>query len=274
MKHALALAAVGLVSSVVTARPAHADDKSYSMADLKALVEQKSYAEAVAHLADVAPSERKDEWTTVALDAAGGLLASFTGDDTVAAVGAIAELDTRFPALMKNPTYAKQRSKVGLAAYKACFDGADTGYYGYYGHERRGTTLDDCFTSATKFVDATPDNAELALAMAKLMRPAAFAYASAPMFKRAVSAAGKNAAAVCKDDDLELSIVAALGLPADYEQAIAARTTAERCFDALKKPMVAAFEEGGSYFHENACPLLLNKRALNAEQAKLCTAKD
>jgi hypothetical protein len=273
MKHALLLAAVGLVSSLVGARPAHAEPKPYSMADLKALVEQKSYAEAVAHLADVAPSERKGEWTTIAVDAASGLLASLTGDETVRAASAIEDLDTRFPTLMKNATYAKQRGKAGLAAYKACFDGVNSSY-GYYYRERQGTTLDDCFSSATKFVDATPDNAELALAMAKLMRPAASAYSSAPMFKRAVFAAGKHAAAVCKDDDLELSIVAALGLPPDYEEAAAARNTAEKCFDALKKPMLGAFEEEGSYFRANACPLLLNKRALNGEQAKLCTAKD
>ena len=41
---------------------AHAEDKKYSLADLKSLVDEKHYLEAMAHMSDIAPSERKTEW--------------------------------------------------------------------------------------------------------------------------------------------------------------------------------------------------------------------
>ena len=52
---------------------AHADkDKKYTLADLKALVDGKSFTEALEHLDDVSPSERKADWQDLAGRAAVG----------------------------------------------------------------------------------------------------------------------------------------------------------------------------------------------------------
>jgi len=60
-----ALASVACV--LVATTPAAADkDKKYTLADLKALVKDKAYKEAVVHLGDVAPSERTAEWQDIA----------------------------------------------------------------------------------------------------------------------------------------------------------------------------------------------------------------
>jgi hypothetical protein len=258
MNQLVALVGVGLFTTLVAAAPAHAEQKPYSLADLKALVSQKSFQEAVAHLGDVAPTERKDEWKTVATTAAIGYLESMHSDDLVARVYAIESLDTSFPVLLESKPYVKSRAKLGLTAYEACF--ANT------------YSLEACFEHANKFVDADATNAELTLAMAKLMRRSAFAYASTHMFKKALTAAGKGSAAVCKDDDLETSVVAALGLPADHKQAAHGRDLATSCYDALKKPLLKEFAAEGttSYFRENTCKLLMGKKALDAEQAKKC----
>jgi hypothetical protein len=65
MKHLVALAGIAALASVAVA-----DQGRYTLAELKALVAQKSYREAVRHLSDIAPSERNAAWLAVAVDAA------------------------------------------------------------------------------------------------------------------------------------------------------------------------------------------------------------
>ena len=69
MKHLLALAALAALATT-----AHADDRKYTLADLKALIEQKGYQEAIEHMKDIAPSERKAEWIDIAGTAGAGLI--------------------------------------------------------------------------------------------------------------------------------------------------------------------------------------------------------
>jgi hypothetical protein len=59
IKHLLALGALAAFATT-----AHADDKKYTMADLKALIEQKGYQEAIEHMKDISPSERKADGST------------------------------------------------------------------------------------------------------------------------------------------------------------------------------------------------------------------
>src|SRR5271156_39505 len=73
--------AIAVLIALGGTRLAHADDKKYTMADLKALVTQQSYREAVQHLDDVAPSERNADWQEVAGTAAAGFVASLDEAD-------------------------------------------------------------------------------------------------------------------------------------------------------------------------------------------------
>ena len=252
MKQAIALT-LFVVASQATAS---ADDKKFTLADLKELVAQKSYAEAVQHLSDVPPSERKTDWQDLAATAAGGYIGGLSNDDLVKKVLSIEEIDEKYPQLLKNTKYTKPRAEIGLKAYTACF--------------QLDYATEECFQHALKYVDNDPTNADLAFKMGKIVRHNAFHYVAMPYFKRAI-AIGKGGA-MCKDEDLKLAVVAGLGLPKDDDKAADARTVAfGACFDDLKKPILDAFKaEESGYLHDNACDPLKAKKALSADQAKGC----
>src|SRR5215203_5806486 len=139
MKH-IALALGVLASSSL----AFAEKKPYTLADLKSLVAQKSFKEAVEHLSDVAPSERTADWQAVAADAAAGYIGSLKDDNLVTKVLEIERVDGEYPAILKSAKYTKVRGEVGLKAYKGCFENS------YW--------IDECLDHAFKFIEADPDN--------------------------------------------------------------------------------------------------------------------
>jgi len=250
----VAALSIGLASSAI------ADKKPYTLADLKTLVSQKSYKEAVEHLTDVAPSERNADWLAVATDAAAGYISKLDNDDLVRQVLEIERVDTDIPALLKSPKYTKARAKIGLKAFEACF--------GYpYAHQ-------ECFEHGLKFVDADPDNAELALKMAKLVRRNTSPHAGAAgYFKRALAAAGKNADRVCKDPDLKLVVVSGFNLPDHYEDAGTIREIViKTCWPEFKKTVHDELKAHGetSYERRNTCTILKDRNALTGDQTRMC----
>jgi hypothetical protein len=254
MKQAIALAAVTAVAMTTVAL---ADKKPYTLADLKTLVSQKSFKEAVEHLNDVPPVERTADWLEVAASAGTGYISGLSNDNLVTKVLTIEQLDSDVPPLLKVAKYTKVRAEVGLKAYDACF-------------QNRYWT-DECLQHALKFVEADGSNADLALKMAKLVRKNAKSWAALPFFKKAL--AGKPSAAACKDGDLALAVTSGLALPKDYDRAGDARAIAVGpCWDHLKKPILEAFNEDseGGYVRQNSCDFLKAKKALGAEQARTC----
>ena len=252
MKQAIALATILAMTGIATA-----DKKPYTLADLKALVSQKSFKEAVEHLNDVPPSERKADWLDTAAAAGAGYIAGLSNDNMVTKVIAIEQLDADVAPILKVAKYTKVRAEVGLKAYDACL--------------QNNHWADECIQHAIKFVEADASNADLALKMAKVVRKNAKSWAALPFFKLAI--AGKPSAAACKDGDLALAVTSGLALPKDYDRAADARTIAAgACWDHLKKPILAAFTEDSEngYVRQNSCDLLKAKKALGAEQARTC----
>jgi hypothetical protein len=251
MKHLYAVVALCAVSSV-----ANAEKKPYSLADLKSLVAQKSYKEAVAHLSDVAPAERKDEWLTIAADAASGYIASLSNDDAIVKIIEIERVDGEFPALLKSPKYTKARTDVGPPAFARCFA---NGWY------------EECRDHAWKFVSADPTNGDLGFAMGKVVRRGTSSYwVTLRFFKPAFTA--KPAKARCTDDDVQMSVLAGFGVSADNDALPIAKDIASACWDHVRKPLVEAFDADApdGRVRANACGLLKAKKALNAAQLKTC----
>ena len=83
-----------------------------------------------------------------------------------------------------------------------------------------------------------------------------------------------DGAALCTDSELASYVVTGLGLPPDYREAKAARTVAERCWESLKTAIVAnvARETEASYYLQNACPSLIQRKALTGLREKRCQA--
>jgi hypothetical protein len=236
------------------ARSARAEERApYTMEDLRALAEGRggddptsgeAWREAVEHLQDVRPSQRSAKWENIATQAATGyvqgLLAEHKAEE---ALTAAEELRNKYPHLKRSKAFMAQRARAGLEGFSLC-----------YQHERqpRPPTCNERFLA---FIDADPNNAELAMKAGKLVRLNQNHSLATPFFRRAL--ARHKDADECKDEDLQLAVLAGLGLPPDYAQAADARELAGNlCADALTEPIVRKFAEEGGYFKENACALL------------------
>ena len=255
MKH---IALVGILAAVPAV--AFADKKPYTLADLKTLVSQKSFKEAVDHLGDVPPSERNADWQGVASDAAAGYIGGLSNDNLVTKVLEIEKVDGEYPVILKSTKYTKVRGEVGLKAYQGCFENS------YW--------IDECLDHAYKFIDADAGNTDLAFKMGKLVRLNAKHWASLRYFKKAL--VSKNTKSMCADEDIKLAVLSGLALPSSYDALPIAKEIAQgACWDNLKKPIVEAFNEDSEngYVRTNACAFLKAKKALSAEQAKTCKAE-
>jgi len=252
MKHFIAL--VGLLATTTVAV---ADKKPYTLADLKTLVSQKSFKEAVDHLGDVSPSERTADWQTVAADAAAGYIGGLSNDNLVTKVIEIERVDSEFPPIMKSAKYTKVRGEVGLKAYQACFANE------YW--------IEECLEHAFKFIEGDAANTDLAFKMGKLVRLNAKHWAALRYFKKALAA--KDTKKMCADEDIKLAVLSGLALPDSYDALPIAKEVAQgACWENLKKPIVEAFvaDSENGYVRTNACAFLKTKKALTAEQAKGC----
>jgi hypothetical protein len=251
VKHIALLVALLSVALVPAAR---ADkDKKYTLADLKALVDGKSFNEALEHLDDISPSERKADWEDLAGRAAVGAVDH--AREPLQKLQLMIGIEEKFPSVVKHSKYNSVRTEVGPKGFAACFDASyDPG---------------ECRNFAIKFVDDDAANGKLALAMAKVARKGMFAYNSVPLFKRAVAA--NKGPAVCKDEDLKLATVAALGLPSDDEQQVDGRGLASSCWGDLRAPIIAALKEDDSgYTKTNVCEVLKARKEVRGEIVALC----
>ena len=105
--------------------------------------------------------------------------------------------------------------------------------------------------------------------MAKVARKGMNAYNAVPLFKRAVAA--NKGPAVCKDEDLKLATVAALGLPADDEQQGDARGLADACWGDLRAPILAGLKaDDNGYTKDNSCAVLKAHKEVRGEVVALC----
>ncbi len=250
---------ISLVGILAASTAALADTKArpYTLADLKILVSQKAYEEAVGHLGDVPPSERSAEWIDVAATAAAGYLVQLPTEQIMHAIDTI---DRGFPQVLTVAKYTKVRGEQGLRSYARCLQSAEAA----------------CLEAAMRFLQFDPANTDLALQMGKVvMRSFSSKYTAAPYFQRAVS--GKAPAAACRDEDLKTSMVSAFSLRKSYDAAIAARAIASVCWSEHKKTVVdhfnVAVKSNDSYVRANTCEILKAKQALSADQTRIC-AKD
>jgi hypothetical protein len=247
--------ALFIAVALMVATLAHAEDKKYTLADLKALVAEKHYLEALQHLSDIAPAERKAEWNDVLGQA--GLGFAQSGKDAIEKLRNMLAVEEQYPSVVKNAKYAALRTEVGPKGFEVCFS--------------RSYDVSDCKTYAIKFIDDDPSNGKLALAMAKVARKGMNAYGAAPLFKRAVASTKKGA---CKDGDLSHATIAALGLPSDYDDFTDGKSVAESCFTELRPAILKALETSGSgYYKDNTCALLVARKD-KAGVGKLCWKDD
>ncbi len=237
-----------------------------TMADLDALAAAKNWRELGDHLNDIAPAERNPHWEALVEQSAIGELTPYVG-----AAGSILErlemIDRyypAFPSLAQSDKFLELRGKVGLEAFKQCFDiSEDRG---------AGTKVspEACRNHLWDFVRTKPLRHDIASTAAHMIA-ARFAQATAaPFFAVATQAPGGEA--TCADAGINDATVAGLGQDPEGPEAKGARFLLAKCWDKLQAPVVDAFarQSPESLYMKNACPALMAHNALTGLRAKRC----
>ena len=176
---------------------------------------------------------------------------AFAQDDTAPAAPfegfyVAMHLVDKYPRLGKNKAFMDKRLEVAKPALKECF-----------AQSYRG---DRCLKASQEFVSNA--DADGAFAIAKVVRLGQNANVAIPFFAKGLEGR-KAGAAECDDGDLKLSVLSALALPPDYDNAKVGRAVAGGvCFDKLRPAIEADFKDGSSYYADNACSVLKAKNAL------------
>ncbi len=228
--------------------------------DLDALAAAQNWAELHDRLTDISPAARNAHWNGLVEQAALGELGAQTapGGSAAERFAALERYYPKFPSLAHSDKFLSLRGKVGLEAFERCFDEDRDGF--------------KCRNDLERFVHAAPVTAGLALGAAHLVG-VKFNRQVAPLFySLGLDAPGGEA--ICSDADLQYDLIRALELPADYPQAKAGRTVAEKCWDSVKTAVAANLAKtvGEGYYLQNACPALLQHNTLKGLLEKRCQA--
>ncbi|HEY6335718.1 MAG TPA: hypothetical protein VI113_07515 [Alphaproteobacteria bacterium] len=269
---ALALAASFSTLCLIAALPprAIADEtvlvRLDNLADLDALAGAHSWQELGDHLSDIPPEKRDSHWESLVEQSAVGELTPYLN-----ASGSIVErlqiLDRyypTYPSLAKSEKFLDLRSKIGLGAFKQCFEAADSG------------DVDPvaCRNYLWDFVIAKPLRLDVATNAAHMVAVKFAQATAAPFFAVATQAPGGEA--VCSDPNLGNAVTGGLDQEPAAPEAKGARCLLGKCWDKLQAPVVDAFanESPQSYYMKNACPALMAHQAISGLRAKRCEGLD
>lgn len=228
------------------------------IADLDALAAAGNWPELHDRLTDLNPAARDAHWNALVEQAAIGELTpqAAPGGSFAERMAAIERYYPKFPSLSGSPRFLALRTSIGLEAFGRCFD------------EPHNSAK--CLGALERFVHVAPVSADLARGAARLVGLQLNRSISALFFAAGLDAVGGEA--VCPDPDVAYSTVAALQRPPDWREAKAARTLAERCWETLGTAVVEklAHESAGSYYLRNACPILMERKAISGLRAARC----
>jgi hypothetical protein len=230
------------------------------IADLDALAAARNWPELHDRLTDLNPAARDAHWSALVEQAAIGelTLLAAPGGSFSERMAAIERYYPKFPSLGGSPQFLALRTSIGLDAFGRCFDEVhDAG---------------KCLGALERFVHVAPVSADLARGAARLVGLKLNRSTSTLFFATGLDAAGGEA--VCADPDVANSTVAALQRPPDWREAKAARKLAERCWETLATAVVenVAHESAESYYLHNACPILMERKAVTGLRAARCQA--
>ena len=243
---------------------ASADDHKYTLKDLKALIAQKGYQEVLQHLDDVAPSDRNQEWTDIAGQAAAGYLADAEDDQKLQLMMGF---EKQYPALLKSSVYAKARLDAVPKAFGKCYEHAGSRHGG---EASRLEGYDKCIETSKKFIDSDPTNAALALALAKVPAHTSYPHKAIGLLKIALTMAGKSSATVCKEPDLPGAVINSLYF-AGGKTLEETNEVAVACWAAVKKPLFVDVKKSDSdSFKTNACAVASSQKDYGKDDKEAC----
>jgi hypothetical protein len=227
-----------------------AKDNPYTLADLQALASRSSWEELLGHAEDVPPAQRTAVWDNLVETAATGYVTNLgTQTDSYDAVFASQALLRRFPRLSSSTGFMTKRGEAGKAAAAVCLERASVGQH--------------CIDGMKSFLEGANTGADVGFAFGKIARKNQNAYVAVPFFDWSLNK--KTDAASCSDEDLQLAVIAGLGLPPDQTNASGARHIAVGgCWEKLHPAISQGLQDSSatSYYRDNACAVLKQKGAL------------
>ena len=163
-----------------------------------------------------------------------------------------------FPSLADSKRFLELRTTIGLDAFARCLDATNG--------------AKQCRDDLERFVRIAPVSAALAQGAASLIGTKFNRQAASLFIIPGLDA--PDGTALCMDSELASYVVAGFGLSPDYREAKAARAIAERCWESLKTEIAAnvARVTDASYYLQNACPSLIQHKALAGLREKRCQA--
>jgi hypothetical protein len=239
--------------------PLSASAANYELADLKALDKDQGWRELVDHLNDIVPSKRDAEWKAIAERACAGVLDPSMKDAAAAqrTLDQIDELMKRFTWLKDSKVFLAKRAEVGLKAL------------GWTFNDSRHSYSDDPWLERLKdFVAADTVTPDIALRGAKLVASHLVAVMAFPLVRTAVAKGGKS---VCKDPDVQKSLLGALSEGVWKTESNEAITT---CWDELKPLVLTEVlkPDATRTLQLKLCPALVERKGLTPEdKKKACT---
>lgn len=253
------LAAAVLLGGTITTGEAYAQTRRYTMADLQSLANKQSWQELADHLGDIAPVNRNKAWERlVEQTAIGTLESSVTQQRPLDGIMFAEHLLGRYPVLKGSRPFMDKRGEIGLKAFERCF--ADRWSSEHCGKELRS------------FVAADPANLDLAFNAGKLARLNLRHWFAAPFFQSGL--AKVSTTRTCGDEDVKLSVLSALVLPAhdNYQPFIDASVAiaADLCWSTLQSTLMETLKEKNSYFIANSCAFLKVKNGVDPQVADAC----
>ncbi|MCA2977038.1 MAG: hypothetical protein INH41_04725 [Myxococcaceae bacterium] len=229
------------------------------MADLRALDRQEGYAELLARLKDVAPSQRDADWEALAAKANVMALDRLEIDDArsgEAALTVMAEQPVAFPSLRRSSDWLQKRTEVGLKAFRWTF-----------GNHRHSAGDEPWVPRLLKFAAADPQTRGLAQRLAKELVLERLVSSSAwPLYELAFEREGD---AVCADPKLVEVVLDAIDSEAWLDEMSALVT--KRCAAQLKAPVAERLKKNESKsFRRGACKVLAGQADV-ADALKVCS---
>jgi len=249
------------------------------IAELDALAAAQDWGELHDRLKEVNPASRDAHWKSLVEQAAIGELEPLTapGGSSEERLSALKRYYPKFPSLKTSARFQKLRTKIGLDAFTLCF----RPQYSPQNDKVKCPQNDNvqclqsngkCLSELEWFVRTAPLSVDLAAGAAHIVDEHVNHQLPSVFYSVALDAPGGEA--VCTDSKLEFDLNSALGLPPGQREAQAARAITERCFHVVKTIVAAANarEEGPTPYLQNACPILIQHKALTGLKENRCQA--
>lgn len=131
--------------------------------------------------------------------------------------------------------------------------------------QKKDYSGDFCHDALERWVEKNPTDAFKA---GKMTRAAMNHWVAVPFFAKAFEAKQGD----CKDQDVTMAVVSALGLPGDSNKEVVAQAkdiAFNRCYDQVKEAVLKEMGADG-YLFENACKSFVEKKALTGLKAAKC----